>query len=498
MTVPYNPNMGVQQQKLTTSPQELANQEIQSILGQSIEAFTASGQDWNSQAGQNLHQQAEAIRAKYGFSGGASGAEYIPINNKPAQGFNFGTEIPGYTSAYKPQMENIESQIMNIQPYQSPYANSMNNIVSQLIGRQFNYNPQTDTAFQQASKELGRNTMEQMNERGILNSTVTENQVQQGIANMMPQYEEKAYNRFQQETDNLYKMANFLQALDTQAYNQYKNQNDRLFDIADFIGKLDDKSFDQYKTAVDMYYNERDYNYKVRQDQIAKKQKDIENAWERTRELGYVGNDSSIILGIPVGTRTYQAQQDVVRRQQELEDYDRKLKDDIAKDNRNFDQQKQLLAIQENYRKEAAKMPAADQKLVQNMGTQNQVSSYYTLKSIYLGGTKNSKYKDDPKAAYDWLAEHPKENIELVGEKLYNQLLNDVVNYSKDSNTLVKKNQADVENQSDVDNQAFAEALAQSKAGTLSEWFTQNKDGLAKDVSPSAFSRIAKLIEESQ
>ena len=53
-----------------------ADRERIEALGQQYRHYTALG---DTAAAQNAHTQAEEIRAKYGYSGGASGSEYIPI-----------------------------------------------------------------------------------------------------------------------------------------------------------------------------------------------------------------------------------------------------------------------------------------------------------------------------------------------------------------------------------------------------------------------------------
>jgi len=78
---------------------------------------------------------------------------------------------------------------------------------------EFEYDPDTDPAFQQASKKLTNQIMESMNARGILGSTITGSNVSEGVANMLPQYQNAAYSRYQDNINNLINQINIYEYL---------------------------------------------------------------------------------------------------------------------------------------------------------------------------------------------------------------------------------------------------------------------------------------------
>lgn len=61
----------------------------------------------------------------------------------------------------------------------------------------FSYNPKKDEALQQDLEYSSQAVMEQMNERGILNSDITQGQIARVSAGLTAQYREQAFNRWQ-------------------------------------------------------------------------------------------------------------------------------------------------------------------------------------------------------------------------------------------------------------------------------------------------------------
>ena len=72
----------------------------------------------------------------------------------------------------------------------------------------------------------------------------------------------------------------------------------------------DSKQFEQWKDAKDREFENKKFEYQ-------KKQNELENAWKRVDELGYVDNEAAKILGVPVGTLSGEAR--LAKEQQEFE-----------------------------------------------------------------------------------------------------------------------------------------------------------------------------------
>ena len=105
------------------------------------------------------------------------------------------------------------------------------------------------------------------------------------VSELIPQYEQLAYTRW---TDSLSQLA----------------------DTAQLVMNYDSQQFEYWKDAKYREIKEKQLEYQ-------KKQDELENAWKRVDELGYVDNEASKILGVPVGTLSGEAR--LAKEQQEFE-----------------------------------------------------------------------------------------------------------------------------------------------------------------------------------
>lgn len=82
-----------------------------------LEAAQSSWQSANKAGDQEgmdaAHQQAESIRSKYGYSGGADGSQYLPTGSGTKQAAFSYESAPSYTSRYQNQIDELTSAILN-------------------------------------------------------------------------------------------------------------------------------------------------------------------------------------------------------------------------------------------------------------------------------------------------------------------------------------------------------------------------------------------------
>lgn len=212
-------------------------------------------------------------------------------------------------AAYQNVMNNYQSQYSNYEyqyptikiptadtntiegQYQSIYSSAINELANNILNMRFSYNPNEDDLLQQASQYVTQNTFESMNSKGILNSSMTAERVAQVVGNLIPEYEKMAREEFD---------ASFT----------------RLINTANLIMTMDDRAFSQWQDARDQKWKEEEAEYQKQQDAI-------ENAWQRVDELGYVDNESSIVLGVPVGTLSKDAREAKEAYEREIEKWNR-------------------------------------------------------------------------------------------------------------------------------------------------------------------------------
>ena len=178
--------------------------------------------------------------------------------------------------------------------YQSEYSDTINSVISTMLTQveklrvgDFGYDPTQDMALRMASEYAANSTLQSLAGSGVLNSSATAERVARIVSELIPQYEEKAYNR----------------------QIQYLSQ---LADTAQLVMNFDSQQFQYWKDGKDREFQEKEFEYKKQQDAL-------ENAWKRVDELGYVDNQASTILGVKVGTLSGAARQAKEQREFELQ-----------------------------------------------------------------------------------------------------------------------------------------------------------------------------------
>ena len=172
--------------------------------------------------------------------------------------------------------------------YQSAYSDTINGLISSMIEQLengFQYDPNKDTALQVATEYASNSTMQSLAGSGVLNSSATAERVARVVSDLIPQYEQLAYTRW---TDYLGQLSN----------------------TAQMVMNYDSQQFEYWKDAKDREFQNKQFEYQKQQDAL-------NNAWKRIDELGYVDNNASAILGVPVGTLSGEAR--LAKEQREFE-----------------------------------------------------------------------------------------------------------------------------------------------------------------------------------
>lgn len=224
--------------------------------------------------------------------------------------------------------------------YQSAYADTINSLISQMItqlNQGFQYDPNSDEALKVATEYAANSTLQSLAGSGVLNSTATSERVARIVSELIPQYEEKAHDR----------------------YLEYLNQ---LATTAQVVMDYDSQQFQVWKDAKDREFQEKQFEYQKQQDAI-------ENAWKRVDELGYVDNNASAILGVAVGTLSGEAR--------------------LAKEQREFELQKMREQAQIEYENNKALYELKNQLDLEQSKT---LADYeYQLQQKYNSSSSNSE-----------------------------------------------------------------------------------------------------------
>lgn len=260
------------------------------------------------------------------------------------------------------------------QPYVAQYAPQIESLIKNILSRQFSYDPKNDAQFQQASQELTRNVMETMNSRGILNSTITENQVQQGVGNLLPQYQQIAKNAFQDEGNVLMSQVDMLMGVDETQYGRYQDQGANYLNAFNVVSQMDDTQYNRWKDAYTMRYNtERD---KIADEQTAltNQRNAVNDAWNETDKLGYVSNAASLVLGVNPGTPSQSVREATTLRLQQLEDQATQFDQDLIKIEQTY-QNNSALSTQSYYESSSLSAQSSAQQNQNSINAENRADA---------------------------------------------------------------------------------------------------------------------------
>lgn len=272
------------------TPLDVSGNDYASMVGMSDvdkAAIEAARQSYNqaSAAGNKgamdaAHQQAEAIRAKYGYSGGVDGSQYLP--DASSGSFSY-AQAPTYVSKYQDQINALTAQIMGAAP--------------------FSYDPDSDPTYQQYKESYKRSgeramqdTLGQIAARtGGLASSYAASASQQAYDNYMaaladkvPELKQLAYSMYLDEQSALRSNLNTLLSLEQSEYAKYLDalsqyNADRNFAYGQFT---DERNFD-YQTDRDALADERydqQWDYQLSRDAISDSRYDQEWDYQLSRD----------------------------------------------------------------------------------------------------------------------------------------------------------------------------------------------------------------------
>ena len=215
--------------------------------------------------------------------------QYGKYNNTQNTNSNYNSGVKKTsigTTIVTPTVQNINSVEGQ---YQSAYADTINGIIGEMLNQMnkgFEYEPTQDNSLKVATEYAANTTLQSLAGSGVLNSSATAERVARIVGELIPQYEEKAHSR----------------------WIEYLGQ---LADTAQVVMSYDSQQFQYWKDAKDREFENKQFEWK-------KKEQELEDAWKRVDELGYVDNGASTILGVSVGTLSKDAREAKEEREFEL------------------------------------------------------------------------------------------------------------------------------------------------------------------------------------
>jgi flagellum-specific peptidoglycan hydrolase FlgJ len=234
-----------------------------------------------------------------------------------------------YDSQYDDENQSILDEMNDFQqPITDPaIAEYMQNLIPNMQ-KDFTYDPGTDPIFQAAMGTALNNINEDAAATGTMFGTGRQERATRAGMEMANQYRQQAYQEFSDQQNRLLNLANTLITWDDMQYQRGMDKLEIIGKKADFINQLDTNEFNTFKLMWENMNNGKMMALEEQSIAIAQKSSEIESAYARIDALGYVDNEASKILGIPVGTEAGWAKQEAMKQANalELSDKEHKLK----------------------------------------------------------------------------------------------------------------------------------------------------------------------------
>jgi len=248
-------------------------------------ALSAAGKKWNEanargdKAGMDsAHAEAEAIRNKYGFSGGDDGSAYIKLDK----------EGPVYTQSYQTALDALLAANKKAPTYNATYEGQLKELYDQIVGREkFKYDINTDMLYQQYRQQyqdLGRLSMQDTMGQAAgmtggygssYSQAVGQQQYDaylQRLNDIVPDLYAQAYQRYSDEGDALLKQYGLLGSLADREYEQYSDAYNRWFNETNaMLGQYNndrDFAYNQYRDQVNDSHWDQNFKYQAGRDQV--------------------------------------------------------------------------------------------------------------------------------------------------------------------------------------------------------------------------------------
>lgn len=192
------------------------------------------------------HDRQEKLRAKYGFSGGADGMSYNPVDT-PVDTFSY-EAAPAYASKYQTQINELLGDILGAE--------------------KFTYDAESDPMYQQLAKTYQREGSRAMQD--------TLAQVAARTGGIASSYAGSAAA----DANNYYaeKLADRIPELRELAYSMYQNEQNAKRDNLSTLMGLEQMDYGRYMDALGQWNADRDFSYGVSRDQTADQR--YENEWQ--------------------------------------------------------------------------------------------------------------------------------------------------------------------------------------------------------------------------
>jgi hypothetical protein len=187
--------------------------------------------------------------------------------------------------------------------YEDPYKGTRDKLLEKLLGYdEFEYNPNNDKYLQDAMELARRAAMRSAVDRGVGGSSIAEYAAAAAANGLIPQYEDRAYQRYLGERDYLGQLMGYVGNASDYALGEYDINNTNRKDDRNFAAGQEARAEDQnYKNKYYEFDKEK-FLYEQKQDAINNGNTERALALDELDKFGYATDYVAKVLGVEPGT----------------------------------------------------------------------------------------------------------------------------------------------------------------------------------------------------
>lgn len=298
VTNPYDAATGNQiQERKNSSTRSTGNNDLELMSDDSYneilkyqKAFADAQAAGDTEGMNAAHEAAEAVRAKYGYSGGADGSEYLGLMTYV--GDNYGNDSGGYgNGGYYDDLGSFSYG--NAPDYISRWQSQIDSLANAILNREaFSYNKDEDPLYQQyadsytrSGKRAMQDTLGQVSARtgGMASSYATTasqqayNNYMSALADKVPELYQLAYSMYQDDLSNQRSDLSMLQGLDDSDYNKYLTELSQWNTDRDF-------NYNSYRDSVSDSQWQQSFDYNASRDSVADQQWQLQFEYQQAQD----------------------------------------------------------------------------------------------------------------------------------------------------------------------------------------------------------------------
>jgi hypothetical protein len=225
-----------------------------------------------------------------------------------------------YVNPYQAEQQQMIQQLGGAKLYETPQETK--DFIKGVFASQtekYDYAAEKDPLVAAAKQNVTKVITDMAAKRGFAFGSGTQDMISQQMAKVLPQFEQIARGEHADFLSRQLGLVNQMMQWEQIQFDRSKDQVQLLTQKMDAINKMSDRDFNIFKTMMEQRNNNRQIYLQQQKFDLDKKIQENQMALNRIEQLGYVDEDASIILGVPVGTKAKWVQQMAIEQANKLE-----------------------------------------------------------------------------------------------------------------------------------------------------------------------------------